>query len=183
LVFDIDNFVEDCLAANEEPEPRRAVKAVVERACARTGELSTALPPERAGLFRLHVSPELTILKVVWAPGMTLRPHDHRMWAAIGIYTGGEDNTFYRRDDARLVETGGRELRPQDVLLLGDDAIHQVHNPTKQFAGAIHVYGGDFFTTPRSEWESPAAEERPFDMEGVLRHFEEENARFERERT
>jgi predicted metal-dependent enzyme (double-stranded beta helix superfamily) len=29
-------------------------------------------------------------------PGMTLGPHDHCMWAAIGVYTGGEDNTFFR---------------------------------------------------------------------------------------
>lgn len=26
---------------------------------------------------------ELTIIKVVWAPGMSFGPHDHRMWAAI----------------------------------------------------------------------------------------------------
>jgi predicted metal-dependent enzyme (double-stranded beta helix superfamily) len=181
-VIDVDDLIADCLSAQAESEPRRAVKNVLARACSRPSELAVALPPERAGLFPLHVSPEVTVLKVVWAPGMTLRPHDHRMWAAIGIYTGGEDNTFYRRNGARLAETGGRELRPRDVLLLGDDAIHQVHNSTTEFAGAIHVYGGDFFTTPRSEWESPTAEERPFDMEGVLRHFDEENTRVDRER-
>ena len=40
---------------------------------------------------------ELTVLHVVWAPRMTIYPHDHRMWAAIGIYAGQEDNSFFRR--------------------------------------------------------------------------------------
>jgi len=27
---------------------------------------------------------------------MTIMPHNHRMWAVIGIYTGREDNIFWR---------------------------------------------------------------------------------------
>jgi predicted metal-dependent enzyme (double-stranded beta helix superfamily) len=175
---DIDNLITDLVAARGESEPRRAVKEVLTRACARPDDMAAALPPERAEIARLHVSPELTVLKVVWAPGMTLMPHDHRMWASIGIYSGGEDNTFYRRDRNGLAESGGRELRVGDVCLLGDDTIHQVHNPTTKFAGAIHVYGGDFFETPRSEWDPETLEERPYDVTGVLRYFEEQNARF-----
>ena len=44
---------------------------------------------------------------------MRLYPHDHRMWAAIGIYQGREDNAFYRRPgpEARtLLESGGKTL-------------------------------------------------------------------------
>jgi predicted metal-dependent enzyme (double-stranded beta helix superfamily) len=33
----------------------------------------------------LHRSDDLTILQIVWAPGMRLFPHDHDMWACIGI--------------------------------------------------------------------------------------------------
>lgn len=123
----------------------------------------------------MHVTPELTILKVVWAPGMTLGPHDHRMWAAIGVYSGGEDNSFYRRAENTLTPSGGKSLRPGDVELLGDDAIHGVTNPTMSFAGAIHVYGGDFFATPRSEWRGEPFREQPYDVEYVLNYFEEAN--------
>ena len=28
---------------------------------------------------------------------MTLFPHDHAMWAVIGIYGGREDNIFWKR--------------------------------------------------------------------------------------
>lgn len=179
-MMNVESLVEDFVAARAESEPRRAAKEVLTRACARPAELAAALPPDRAGIVGLHVSPELTVLNVVWAPGMTLRPHDHRMWACIGMYTGGEDNTFFRRDKGHLVESGGHELRVGDSILLGDDTIHQVHNPTTEFAGAIHVYGGDFFSKPRSEWDPATLEERPYDVQRTLRQFEEENARFDR---
>ncbi len=44
----------------------------------------------------LYRDDDLTVLHVVWAPGMSIYPHDHRMWAVIGIYSGQEDNAFYR---------------------------------------------------------------------------------------
>src|SRR5205823_6645704 len=164
-MFDVDAFIADCVTASRETEPRHAVKEVLTEAMARPNDVAAALPPERAELVRLHVSPELTILKVVWSPGMTLGPHDHRMWASIGIYSGGEDNGFYRRAGSGLVASGGRELRPRDVCLLGDDVVHAVTNPTTQHAGAIHIYGGDFFATPRSEWVGEPPEEQPYDVD------------------
>jgi predicted metal-dependent enzyme (double-stranded beta helix superfamily) len=175
-MLDVDALVSDCIAANAETEPRVAVKEVLARAVSVPGEVAAALVPDRAGLTPLHVSPDLTILKVVWAPGMTLGPHDHRMWAAIGIYSGGEDNAFFRRSGSSLVDSGGRSLVPRDVCLLGDGAVHSVTNPTAQHAGAIHVYGGDFFATPRSEWAGPPWEEQPFDIERVRALFEAANS-------
>ncbi len=179
-MFDLDTFITDCEQARRADQPQLAIRDVLTRAVSEDRSVADALPPERAELVRLHVSPELTILKVVWAPGMTLTPHDHRMWAAIGIYTGGEDNTFFRRDGSSIVESGGRSLRPRDVCLLGDDAVHGVTNPTGQFAGAIHVYGGDFFTMPRSEWPGEPPEETPYDVERTLARFEAANAAFDR---
>jgi predicted metal-dependent enzyme (double-stranded beta helix superfamily) len=180
-MFDLDSFLDDCHTARAESEPRVAIKDVLERALARPDEVAAALPPTRAEIVRLHVSPDLTVLKVVWAPGMALKPHDHRMWASIGIYSGGEDNAFYRRTGTGLTESGGKELRPRDVCLLGDDTVHAVTNPTSEFAGAIHIYGGDFFSVPRSEWvrdhKGGGFAERPYDVEDTLRTFEEANER------
>jgi predicted metal-dependent enzyme (double-stranded beta helix superfamily) len=56
--------------------------------------------------------------------------------------------------------------------------VHSVHNPTSDFAGAFHVYGGEFLLTPRSEWDDETLDERPFDVQRVLRLFDEQNARF-----
>ena len=44
---------------------------------------------------------------------MTVRPHNHRMWAVIGLYTGREDNVFWRRvpgDPRGIVEAAGARV-------------------------------------------------------------------------
>jgi len=170
-MFDVEELVAACQDAIRETEPLLAVRDVLERAVADQGAIAEVLPPERGELVPLHVSDELTVLKVVWAPGMVLGPHDHRMWAAIGVYSGGEDNRFFRRSGPTLVDSGARSLRPGDVCLLGDDAVHSVTNPTGECAGAIHVYGGDFFATPRSEWRGEPPAEEPFDVQRLLASF------------
>ena len=53
--------------------------------------------PKRAEVQKLYHSDTLTILNVIWAPWMNLLPHNHQMWAIIGLYTGREDNIFWRR--------------------------------------------------------------------------------------
>ena len=177
-MFDVDEFLAACTACLDEPEPRLAVRDLLTRTVSLGSEVADALPPDRAGITLLHNAPDLTVIKVVWAPGMRLYPHDHRMWAAIGIYTGREDNAFFRRDpDAagRLVESGGKDIEAGDVLLLGDDAIHAVANPADRLTGAIHVYGGDFVNQPRSQWGPGPREERPHDMNLLRRQFADAN--------
>jgi predicted metal-dependent enzyme (double-stranded beta helix superfamily) len=170
-MFDVDELVSACQAAIDEAEPVLAVRDVLERAVADQSAIAAALPPDRGELVPLHVSDRLTVLKLVWTPGMVLGPHDHRMWAAIGVYSGGEDNRFFRREGTTLADSGARSLAPGDVCLLGEDVVHAVHNPTAECAGAIHVYGGDFFGTARSEWRGDPPTERPFDVDGLLASF------------
>jgi predicted metal-dependent enzyme (double-stranded beta helix superfamily) len=177
-VLDIDQLIDDCRGALADPSPHLAVKEVVARAMARPAEVEAALPATRAELTAIHRSQELTILKVVWAPEMLIPPHDHRMWAAIGVYGGGEDNTFYRRGEDGIVETGGRELRTRDTLMLGDDVIHSVTNPRRHdFTGSIHIYGGDYFGVPRSLWDAETLEEGPADGARLQQLFVDANAR------
>jgi predicted metal-dependent enzyme (double-stranded beta helix superfamily) len=174
-MFDTDVFVSECLQAVGQTGARLAIRDVLERAMADPIAVARVLPPNRAGITPLHVSANLTILNVVWAPQMSFGPHDHRMWAAIGIYSGGEDNWFYRRAGNTLMASGGKSLRPRAVALLGDDAIHAVTNPTPEFTGSIHIYGGDFFSTPRSEWRGEPYREQPYNVNYVLNYFEEAN--------
>ena len=175
-MLDLDEVVARCIDASKEDEPRLAVKEVLQRTVHDAGSVDVE---RHAGLNILYRSPELTVIDFVWPPKMTLYPHDHRMWAAIGIYGGREDNTFFRRDGETIVRSGGKELQERDVALLGDDTIHSVHNPSRKHTGAIHVYGGDFVSQPRSQWDPESLVEAPFDLDNVLREFEraEEAAR------
>ena len=43
---------------------------------------------------------------------------------------------------------------------------------------ALHVYGGDFFSVERSEWDLVTHEERPRDFQRTQRLFDEANARW-----
>jgi predicted metal-dependent enzyme (double-stranded beta helix superfamily) len=173
-MFDVDEFLASCTVCLTEPEPRLAVRDLLTRTVSRASEVADALPPDRAGITLLHNAPDLTVIKVVWAPGMRLYPHDHRMWAAISIYGGYEDNAFYRRrpeGDGRLVESGGKRLAPGDVTLLGADTVHAVSNPMTSPTGAIHVYGGDFVNQPRSQWPTDDAVEQAYDHRAVMEVF------------
>jgi predicted metal-dependent enzyme (double-stranded beta helix superfamily) len=183
-MFDVDEFIKACQAARAETEPRVAVREVIAEAMSRPGEVGDALRPTEGGLTLLHQAPDLTILHVVWAPGMSIFPHDHRMWAAIGIYAGQEDNAFYRRSGAgepHLVESGGKVLVTGDSVVLGDDMIHSVTNSKDKLTGAIHVYGGDLENQPRSQWGPGPLEERPYDIDLARGEFAKANALWERQ--
>jgi predicted metal-dependent enzyme (double-stranded beta helix superfamily) len=175
-MFDLDDFIVRCQEARAETEPRRAIREVLDRVLAAPGEVAEALAPTEGGLSLLHHGDDLTVLHVVWAPKMAIYPHDHRMWAAIGIYSGQEDNAFYRRDAASpgrqgLVGSGGKVLRTGDTVVLGDDTIHGVTNPGDRLTGAIHIYGGDFVNQPRSQWGPDSQQERPYDMDQARQQF------------
>ena len=181
-MFEIERFIEQCRLAVKERDAQRVVRELVEEAVSDPAQLMRAIgEPQRAGLNKIYVADDLTILNLCWGPQMNLQPHDHRMWAVIGMYGGQEDNGFYRRKSGGLEPVGGKELPAGDVLVMGDDVIHSVANTKREFAVALHVYGGDFFSGERSEWTFDTFEERPRDVAGSMRLFEEANARWARE--
>ena len=183
IVFDLDQLIADCQACLAESGTHRAIGETLERVVAEPEPVADRLRPERAGITLLHHSPELTIIDVVWAPGMVLFPHDHRMWAAIAVYTGREDNEFFRRPtEGRrgLVPSNGRTIQTSDVALLGPETIHSVANPGTVPTGAIHVYGGDFVNQARSQWLPPDLDEEPYDIDVVAKTFADANAAWPR---
>ena len=179
-MFELDQFASDCRAALKEGMPQKAVQEVVARAVSNPREVLHALgEPQKAEMQTLYRSDDLTILNVIWAPWMNLLPHNHQMWAIIGLYTGREDNIFWRRvpGNKGLVEAAGaRALREKDAEPLGRDIIHSVSNPIPKLTGALHVYGGDFFAADRSEWDAETLLEQQCNGEKMVRRFEEANA-------
>ena len=173
--MDIDRFVADCIAANEEADAQAAVNEVLARAVSNP---ETVLgDPARAGLNVLLSSPTLTIFAATWTPQMNLVPHNHLMWANIGIYTGREDNIFWKRTPDGIKAYGADALFTKDTAMLPEDALHSVTNPLQRFTGGIHIYGGDFFNTARSQWNPETLAEEPSDGARIREMFQEENER------
>lgn len=180
-MFDLDQFVADCRHALNDDDTHKSVREVVARAVSDpTSVLKRLGEPSRSEVQKLYHSDDLTILNVIWGPKMTVMPHNHQMWAVIGVYTGREDNIFWRRvpgrGDGRLEAAGARALCEKDAEPLGTNIIHSVTNPISRLTGAIHVYGGDFFGVARSEWDPETLVEQRYDVEKTIRLFEEANA-------
>ncbi|MEQ8763643.1 MAG: hypothetical protein RL885_06940 [Planctomycetota bacterium] len=176
---DLEAFVADCVAANAEADPQRAVKEVLRRSLSDPHRMLSAVgEPDRAGIQPLYRSETLTILAATWTPQMNLMPHDHLMWAVIGIYTGREDNIFWRRSPEGVTACGAQCLFEGDVATLSENVIHSVTNPLERFTGGIHIYGGDFFATTRSQWDPETREEQPSDGAVIQSLFERANERY-----
>ncbi len=168
-------------AALSEDGSHKAVRDVFARAVSAPAAVLDGLgEPQRADIQKFYNSDDPTIINVVWAPHMTIMPHNHQMWAVIGVYTRREDNIFWRRlpeeVGGEIEAAGARSLAEKDAVPLGPDIIHSVTNPVSRLTGAIHVYGGDFFATPRSEWDPETLLEQPYDVEKNLRLFAEANS-------
>ena len=177
-MFETERFIEACRAVLKEADTHAAVRELVTRAVSDPRDLMRALgEPRRAGVNIIHRADDLTILNLCWGPHMAFQPHNHCMWAVIGIYTGREENTFYQRDGEHgLVRHGMKDLHVRDVAPLGKNVIHAVTNPLDKITAALHVYGGDFFATARSEWDPQSYQERPYNVEDTMRAFEASNA-------
>jgi predicted metal-dependent enzyme (double-stranded beta helix superfamily) len=179
-MLDLDRFFADCQEAVAQEASHKGVRDVVARAVSEPDAVIAALgEPQRAGINLIFRSPTLTILNLIWGPGMTIMPHDHRMWAVIGIYTGREDNIYWRRlpadSDREIEAAGARSLCRGDCTPMGADIIHSVTNPIPRLTGAIHVYGGDFLTQERTEWDAETLHERPYDVAKARQLFEDSN--------
>jgi predicted metal-dependent enzyme (double-stranded beta helix superfamily) len=178
-MFDKDRFIQDCIDAV--PGGQQAMREVVTEAVADGAAIVAELgEPEHAGITALYRSPELTILNFAWAPCMSLMPHNHQMYAVIGIYSGREDNVFWRRNETSIEAAGAKSLGTGDVATLGSNIIHSVLNPIGKMTTAIHVYGGDFFEPdePRSEWDHETLEEEPWDIDRVKLLFQQAETRY-----
>ena len=182
-MFDLDRLIEDCRTALAADPSHKAVREVVARTVSEPAAVLKGLgEPKRAEVQKLYHADDLTIINVIWAPRMTIMPHNHEMWAVIGIYTGREDNIFWRRvkdaPDGRIEAAGAKALVEKDAAPLGPDIIHSVTNPIARLTGAIHVYGGDFYGRERSEWDPETLGELPYDVNKTIRLFEEANSHY-----
>ena len=179
-MFSIASFVDDCRTAVAEDAGPMVMRDLVARAVSEPGAILAELgEPTEAGFQPLHHSDDLTILNFAWAPLMTLLPHDHNgMWAVIGLYSGREDNIFWRRNGPTIEASGAEAITEKGVSVLGGSVIHSVINPIRRMTLALHVYNGDFFAPGRSEWDPEYLTERPFDVEASARAFKEANERF-----
>ena len=86
-MFDLDCFIADCKATVRSGSAQKSIRELMERAVSDPDQVVRALgEPRKAGIELLYRSDELTVINLVWGPHMTAMPHNHHMWAVIGMY-------------------------------------------------------------------------------------------------
>ena len=84
IIFKKDHFIQDC--TNAVAEGQEAIREVVAKAVSDNAAVMTELgEPQHAGITPIHRSHTLTIINFVWAPCMSLMPHNHQMFSVVGI--------------------------------------------------------------------------------------------------
>ncbi|HEY3799566.1 MAG TPA: hypothetical protein VGL58_14530 [Caulobacteraceae bacterium] len=167
-MFDLEAFIATCRQLVGEPHAPRRVLELMREALAHPDDVAAGVPPLAAGVGALdeplYRAPDLTVLNVSLRPGMLSIPHDHRMWAVIGIYAGEERNTFYRHEGAGLTEQNHRSIHAGEAMLLGEGVVHAIENPLPTPTLGLHVYGGDLLGAERSMWDPEAGREHAYDV-------------------
>lgn len=157
MSFDADAFVASCHDALADIDPVGAVAQLVDQAVSEHGRTIGAR------IETLHASPRLTVQVIAWPVGAQTDPHEHNMWAVVGVFDGEETNRFYSAGaDGRLVPSGSRVVGVGDVLSLDEAAVHDAASTGPTGLCALHVYGGDLFGVDRRAW-NPAGIPGPYE--------------------
>ncbi len=93
--FEIGRFVESCFAALDTDRPVDTIRDLLNLTVSKPSSLIEGLPDPLGQELVLFRDPRLTIIQVTIAPGRQYPPHNHRMEAAIGLYSGIERNLWY----------------------------------------------------------------------------------------
>ena len=174
-MFEEEQIIADCRAALDETDAQAAIDEIVKKAVSAPAEIMRALgQPQLAGVETVYRAPDRTILNLHWGPRMDLFPHDHRMWAVIGIYGGREDNTFYRRSDDDMLQVRTDILSqnlPYDIDII--KAFGPVLRDQRNAPGVLEHMGNVDAPQACIEWHENRAEARhrklcdhPFDSVG-----------------
>lgn len=173
MSFELAAFIEDCKAARAESDPVSAVCELLRRVLDDTSAVKRGLQGQPAGEGQLYCTEDLTILNVTLPAGLKTAPHDHTMWAVIGIYEGQEDNVFFRETQTGLVQSREIAVKPGDVLSISPTDIHAIANPLATTTRGLHVYGGDLPAAQRTLWNPKSHQREPSTPEAMVRYVRE----------
>lgn len=116
---------------------------------------------ERYVMYPLYVAADgsFSIASAVWNVGQGTPVHGHETWGVVGIYSGVEVETRYRKPvvaDVPLVAEGTDEWGAGQVTVCctTDDDVHQVRCGGDEPVVGIHVYGADIGTLPRRSYDA-----------------------------
>ena len=170
--FELDRFISDARAAARGPEPRAAMRRLMEEAVQDHAHVASVMPGfegDDDGVV-LFEDETISIWNARFRVGHEVPAHDHRMTATIGVYRGAECNQMWRSDGQGGIEKSGEvTVSEGEVYQIGPSAIHSVTCASETDCLGIHVYLGELTTVERSLFDVETGQAMPFTDENYAR--------------
>jgi len=162
----VAELVADCLAAAQTDRPIDAVRDVLRGVIEQPVLWQQVFEREveqtdHRGIAELHADDQLTITHVALEPGFVSGVHDHGIPALIAVYSGQEDNTFYRAAGGVPVVDRHVAVVAPDILFMAVEDIHHIENRLAETLRAVHIYFGSLPDAVRSAWNMETGERMP----------------------
>ena len=168
--FDLDKLVVELKAAALGGNANVDVATILKNALRTPDQVRSCMPEFENNDTILHEDSSVSIWHCRFEPGYEVPAHDHQMSAAIGIYSGSENNKIYTRlDNGTLTLEKEIRLQPGDVLQIQPDEIHAVSCASEVACCGIHVYLGRLTTVERSLFDIANSETLEFTDENYRR--------------
>ncbi len=185
-IYGVDAFVEDATRIMQSSTDRQRIvddlRPLLERLMRNPHLLEERLKRVRqGGLYSYHFyeSPDgsLTINAPAFLKGRPTPVHDHLTWGVIGVYSGQQLTTRYKRvDDTGEAGTTRLEVVENDVLgpgaiypLLPPDDLHRIETVSDEPGVSIHVLGADLRRQRRHVFEPARWVVRDVEGESMMR--------------
>ncbi|WP_282606209.1 hypothetical protein [Pelagibius sp. Alg239-R121] len=156
MSFSFDEFVAAVRGAAKEPDPNLSVRTLLEKYVSDPSPIITHTPEDGEDEVMLFEDDALSIWRCRFRPHVIMPPHEHRVIAHIGTYSGEEKNILFRRGDGQLKHKTTKIVGPGDVLSLNKDCIHAVSANGDICSLSLHIYMGPLMKLKRGlfDWET-----------------------------
>ena len=151
-MFDIDQFVSDCVAARRQPDYVATIGALLNQAVNDRAGITAAFQDMQDEEALIYNDASLTVVHVRLSPNTAFPPHNHHMEALIGLYEGEERHRRYLPAGDKLTAEAEFSVTTGNVAICAVPEIHAVANRCAARSAALHVYCGDLVHMPRNIW-------------------------------
>lgn len=157
----LDSFTVDARTATGMDRPLEAVIDLMARTLADPAAIPVPDLPENETM--LFEDETVSIWHERFLPAEVLPPHDHGMFAVLGVYRGAESNRLYRPGGGALRPAGELILRAGEFHVFGPGDVHAVTALGGAPSLGLHVYLGPLTRVARSLYDWETGEARAMD--------------------
>lgn len=171
MTFSIDQFITDCREAAVGENAFEATSEIMRQAVNDPAAVRAAISPPAELTYVgdmaigfdkiLFEDATVTVFLVDTEPGHLQPPHDHQMYALIGVYEGVERNRFFARENGGLKPAGEQNIEAGKVLRIHPSTIHAISASGSESCRALHVYLGGLSSIDRSLFDPQSGKEEP----------------------